>query len=1272
MKILKIALHNLASLQGTWTVDLEAEPLASAATFAITGPKGAGKSTLLDAVCLALYGCTPRLGGGGHVVEGNGDVRSRDARSIVRRGRGEGWAEVVFLGRDGRCYRACWSARRARGKANGRFQNVQVALFDGATDTPLTGSTKSETLALIEDKVGLSYDQFTRAAMLAQGRFAAFLEADSDTRAKLLEQITGGELYTRISRAAHAAAREVRQSVEELERRLLDHAPLSAEARLEAEEAVAAAEVEALTASTRLEEAKAAVAWHAALRVLTTEVETARATATSVEAAWTAARSGEARLTQVEGAQDHRIVLATADGLDRRVAELQDELTGATTAAEGARTVAEDAERALSQAQEDLTAARQRLAVAQPELRQAAALDGEVRAAEEARCRAKHDAEQAAGLARSAELAAAAALAKLEAARRAQGQLETWCQEHRDDAALTEGWALWDQLLGTYAEAGQAKDELHRRLAEVEERHRRESAALGCEARALEQARAAEGEAQEHLAQCQLALQGVDLAGLQADRSEAQNRLRALEGLQAIAEDARGLQAQLDELGASLIGAQTSLGQAQEMTRRASVEAEAATQTEVTLVVQLERARAQRGVAAYRSQLVDGEPCMLCGATEHPYAHEVPLVDDLLAGLQQARDEARERFQAARNEQATAQSEVARREEQLREGGRARDVLQRKLTERAQAWSEGCAALDLQLAAAPETAEADAATAAHVAESKAQLEAVQLAEQRAHGALAQERLARDGRDAALAGAHRCDGGVQQAEKRLSATSNELAGLTKDMAQAAAGQQGARERLEPVLEVEPSWRARLDRDPLGLRSEVAARVNAWRCSTQELEAAGKRLAALQQEQSGLTATAQERAHQAKDALSAMGRAVERDEALRAQRAGLFDGRATIVVEQELQGAVEGAEAQRDQAQLRAGRASEASATAAQAHERVERELRTATLQHNAAQQALRASLKLLGVSLPELRDLLVHDATWIRAERTRLGELRQAVDQAEAVLREREERRRAHDAKGRPTLDAEQAGLARDEAGRADESARKELEAKRFVLRHDDGQRTKAGLVQADLDQARLEGGAWLELAKAIGSEDGKALRVFVQSLTFQILLEQANVHLAQLDRRYQLEAVPGDALDLQLIDLDLAEVRPDSNLSGGESFLVSLALALGLASLSSRQTQVETLFIDEGFGTLDPVSLETVVNALDALQSDGRQVGVISHVPALAERLGAEIRVTEQGGGRSRIEVVGATADPLALVDEVLATGNVRGQQRSRGPQARSRQEVSS
>jgi len=157
---------------------------------------------------------------------------------------------------------------------------------------------------------------------------------------------------------------------------------------------------------------------------------------------------------------------------------------------------------------------------------------------------------------------------------------------------------------------------------------------------------------------------------------------------------------------------------------------------------------------------------------------------------------------------------------------------------------------------------------------------------------------------------------------------------------------------------------------------------------------------------------------------------------------------------------------------------------------------------------------------------------------------------------------------------------------------------------------------------------------------------FAQSLTLDRLIYLANRQLQMLAPRYQLFRPPHSDLGIALIDQDQAsEIRPVSTLSGGETFLVSLALALGLAGLSSQRKEIETLFIDEGFGSLDPDTLDDVLAALDLIHSGRRLIGLISHVPGIQERVGYLIQVVPCGGGRSRIEL---TAPGLPSIGSVV------------------------
>ncbi len=203
MKILLLRGKNLASLEGEFEINFNDEPLKSAGLFAITGHTGAGKSTLLDAICLALYGETPRNirakeNGVSLTDVGEETLSQNDARTILRRGTTEGFAELEFVALDGKNYKSTWGVARARGKESGKLQPSKMTLVDLSTNTTIGGGNK-ETLDKIEQLIGLTFEQFTRSVLLAQGDFANFLKAKQDEKAELLEKLTGTEIYSQIS-----------------------------------------------------------------------------------------------------------------------------------------------------------------------------------------------------------------------------------------------------------------------------------------------------------------------------------------------------------------------------------------------------------------------------------------------------------------------------------------------------------------------------------------------------------------------------------------------------------------------------------------------------------------------------------------------------------------------------------------------------------------------------------------------------------------------------------------------------------------------------------------------------------------------------------------------------------------------------------------------------------------------------------------------------------------------------------------------------------------
>ena len=223
MKILAIRLKNLTSIEGMVEVDFTAEPLHSAGIFAISGPTGAGKSTLLDALCLALYDKAPRFATSVESVNladvGDNQINQSDVRNLLRRGTSDGYAEVDFLGIDGRRYRSRWSVRRTRNKISGSLQPQTLEVKELDTEKEFQG-TKKELLIQLVELVGLTYEQFTRTVLLAQNDFATFLKSKGAAKAELLEQLTGTGVYSRISQEVYARNKAAQEEVTLIQNRM--------------------------------------------------------------------------------------------------------------------------------------------------------------------------------------------------------------------------------------------------------------------------------------------------------------------------------------------------------------------------------------------------------------------------------------------------------------------------------------------------------------------------------------------------------------------------------------------------------------------------------------------------------------------------------------------------------------------------------------------------------------------------------------------------------------------------------------------------------------------------------------------------------------------------------------------------------------------------------------------------------------------------------------------------------------------------------------------
>jgi exonuclease SbcC len=368
--------------------------------------------------------------------------------------------------------------------------------------------------------------------------------------------------------------------------------------------------------------------------------------------------------------------------------------------------------------------------------------------------------------------------------------------------------------------------------------------------------------------------------------------------------------------------------------------------------------------------------------------------------------------------------------------------------------------------------------------------------------------------------------------------------------------------------------------------------------------------------------------------------DREERLK-ERSQLFDGRAADVVEEEFAHRLtvaakaldDATNSKTDADRLLVAATSECE-TKTQAAELAQADLAAATASRECWRDAFTVRTG-TSLTLQELDGLLARDELWIQTERDALRQLDEAVTAAESACQVYAEQLQQH-VNTQPTQDEEQTVLtALQVMSEEMNGAKSNLSSAQAVILSDDSRRVQNVELLEQIRKQDAKADPWRKLNELLGSSDGAKFRMIAQRRTLDLLLRYANHQLNNLAVRYRLERLP-ESLNLIVIDRDMGDERRSiHSLSGGESFLVSLALALGLASLTSNRLRIESLFIDEGFGSLDPETLNTAMSALMHLEAQGRKVGVISHVTEMTDAIPVQIKVVKGRGGSSRIVVPG-------------------------------------
>lgn len=1244
MKILRIAGANLASLGEPFEVDFESGPLATAGVFAIGGPTGAGKSTLLDALCLALYDATPRLARAGRGAATLPDVGEElvspfDPRTLLRRGAAEGHAEVDFVGHDNARYRARWSVRRARTKATGALQKSSLTLHRLADGVAL-GGTKTEVAQEIAARVGLSFEQFTRAVLLAQNEFSAFLKTDESERGELLETLTGTEIYTRLSQRALERYREEQARLQLLSARLADGMPMASEQRAQMEADAAAAALDLEAARAERDAAEAQWRWHEDDARLARGIAEASAALEQAQAVQQEAAPRRRRVHTIDALQPARSLMEDVSRLQAESAAIEEAGVRQRDELEESQLAARTAHANVEAAQAELQVAEQAQRNQVPLLDAAKALDARIATLQPGHAAARKALDDAAAAAAQAQSTLDTIGAERNLLAACHQRASAWLDEHSRIAPLAAQWARWQKLLADAARTSELEASLDSAQKAALERaqHARHEAERANETLANSDRRVQELEAVRRAAVDRLAEFDRDAMrkqreGLEARRDSITLAERRWTRLEAATSTLRDTQAKLLQAQASI---DTARAEREQLVAGAAALAAALIQAESSLAAA--RAACGDSVERLRATLEDGKPCPVCGSEAHPYHHQDEVLRVMLSSLDAQVGECRAAVQANAERSASLSSTISHCRAQA---DALADDISRHQQAHAAAWKEW------------------ASDPHHVHEGvdgawfAAQAEQLQTAgDQLALREIA-ARAALEARERAQAECE--EAAAARAAAQNAATSAQVA-LLESNAQADAArekQQTASATLSGLLDEldgafdSAAWCDDWHDNPARFQQVCERSVSAWNEQSEAQVAARQKLVSLE----AIHSAARERqiiaASLSATAHTQFAEAEQHLSHLRTERAAILDGRAVADVEQQLAAtvtarrealvALQQAGQQAAHAEIRVrealdqtlARGGACRAALADAVAMVERWIATFQAAHTELDAASDASA---------LAALLATDPGWLEAERQTLAKAEADVAAASTILAERREQQARHRDAPHAAVAAHE-GLAEriTQARSRWEQLNNRLVGLRLQLEQDDARRHSAQTIMADLEKQQQIERRWGRMNELIGSSDGKRFRNYAQQFTLDVLLGYANSHLAQLAKRYRLERVPtagGPSLGLLVRDQDMGgEVRSVNSLSGGESFLVSLALALGLASLSSNRVRVESLFIDEGFGSLDSETLRVAMDALDSLQAMGRKVGVISHVQEMAERISARILVQPGGAGLSTVTV---------------------------------------
>lgn len=1242
MKILAISIKNLASLEGITEIDFRAEPLNSAGIFAITGATGAGKSTILDGLCLALYGKTPRYLQakeiGVDIVDVQGSTLSQgDVRAILRDGTAEGYAAVDFVGIDGMHYCATWSVRRARNKVDGSMQSDQMSLRNLSTNSDIAGK-KQETLNEIARLVGLNFEQFTRSVLLAQGDFTAFMKANKDEKSSLLEKLTGTHIYSEISKKIFEKSRYEEQQLSLLTVKIEGIGLLSKEEQSVLEQERAHLDTQIITVTKEVEVVGAEIAWHQQLSELQKKMVQANETLLVATKAKDENRDRAQRFLLVEQAQQSRSWVDAYVYTLGQFAEKKAQLEASTLIIGGLEEQKEKLGLALIEAAKNQKQKNNALTELLPVLEQAKQLDTLLLEKKKQLEKLYLESERAEQ--RKSEQVRLLGEKHVELSNY-ELQIKTikeWKRLHTNRSLIAENVEL---ILSKFKDAEkllQLGNSIQMELALLKQTIEGSESELSQSKQQLEvDSKIWEDRKKSYeLKNKELLLQPIEAINL--ERLEVDSAVEMILKAAGVWQQYFSEQQAFNVLNKKQLSDQEEYQSKKQQLESLSQELAvfAAQKDSAEQLFQKAQIAATENVESLRMNLVDGEACPVCGSCTHPYSIQHPNLDNVLAVVEQAFRQSQGQFmECYRRHNA---------EEKAIEIINLRIQSQKEELQSRQAELEKAKRLWEQFDISKECCLVEQDEIAQWIENKMQ----QLKSKQAQLLETIERNVQEKQqlEASKIDIDRLKESIDKEGEKLHATQAAL-GLCKEQqrvkteaAQQALMDLGEMEKFLTAYFPNAGWNENWRASPLTFVEEIERFAIKWKENEVNLKkyelqstALGAGIQELENQLQSLNAEAQEKE-------KIYNNEKEDFEKQLQQRAALLEGKAAAAVEESMRKAIE--QAQSDFEKVReAEQQNLTNYTKAKTQiEEIQVAVHALGLEKDNALKKVEKWLALYNqkngqkLLLSELQEILLLSNGWVEAERSTLKLVDEELLSAHSVFNERKQSLEAHQSKALSSRGLEELSGILDMVKKQLETYSHKKSEIRFQLTQDEENKKKLEALLKSVDQQRLIAEKWSKLNEIIGSADGKKFRQIAQEYTLDVLLGYANIHLKALTSRYRIERI-AFSLGLQVVDQDMGdEVRTVYSLSGGESFLLSLSLALGLASLSSSKMKVESLFIDEGFGSLDPETLNVAMDALERLHNQGRKVGVISHVQEMTERIPVQIRVSKQQSGKSQVAVL--------------------------------------